>query len=76
MYAVHQIAKYSSCPKQEHGEAIHYLVRYLKRTCDIGLKFKPDRSKGFENYCDTYVSGNWNKDFAETNPSTAKSTSG
>ena len=27
LYAVHQVAKYSSCPKQEHGEAILYIVR-------------------------------------------------
>ena len=46
MYAVHQVTKYSSCPKQEHREAILYLVQYLKRTLDIGLKFKPHRSKG------------------------------
>ena len=53
LYAVHQVAKYSSCPKQEHGEAVLYIVRYLKRTRDVGLKFKPDPSKGFEDYCVT-----------------------
>jgi hypothetical protein len=30
MYATHQVAKYSSDPRQSHGEAILYLVCYLK----------------------------------------------
>jgi hypothetical protein len=32
MYAMHQIAKYSSDPRQSHREAIFYLVRYMKKT--------------------------------------------
>ncbi len=32
MYVTHQIAKYSSNPRQSHGEAILYLVCYLKKT--------------------------------------------
>ena len=75
-YATHQIAKYSADPRQSHGEAILYLVRYLKKTRDLGLKFKPDPSKGFECYCDADFSGNWNKEFASNDPSTAKSRSG
>jgi hypothetical protein len=75
MYATHQIAKYSSDPRQSHGEAIFYLVRYLKKTCDLGLKFKPDPEKGFECYCDADFSGNWNKAFSPVDPSTAKSRS-
>jgi hypothetical protein len=76
MYASHQIAKYSSDPRQSHGEAILYLVRYLKKTRNLGLKFKPDPKIGFKRYCDTDFSGNWNKEFAPVNPSTAKSQSG
>ena len=76
MYATHQIAKYSSDPRKPHGEAILYLVRYLKKTRDYGLKFKPDPGKGFECYCDADFSGNWNKSFAQVDPSTAKSRSG
>jgi hypothetical protein len=48
MYATHQAAKYSPDPRQSHGEAILYLVRYLKKTRDIGLKFTPDPTKGFK----------------------------
>eukprot|EP00804_Cyclotella_cryptica_P008228 CCRYP_015146-RA/>CCRYP_015146-RA protein AED:0.29 eAED:0.29 QI:0/0/0/1/1/1/3/0/283 len=69
-------AKYSSDPRKEHGEAIVYIVRYLKKTRHLGLKFRPKKSKGFECYCDADFAGNWNKDFAQHNPSTAKSRSG
>eukprot|EP00804_Cyclotella_cryptica_P025617 CCRYP_002840-RA/>CCRYP_002840-RA protein AED:0.13 eAED:0.13 QI:0/0/0/0.5/1/1/2/0/290 len=76
MYAVHQVAKYSTDPRQEHGKAIVYIVKYLKATCHISLLFKPNASKGFQCYCDADFAGNWNKEFTETDPSTAKSRSG
>jgi len=44
LYAVYQVAKYSSNPRLEHGEAIIYIVKYLKATHHIGLRFKPDPS--------------------------------
>jgi len=36
-YAVHQCARFSSQPKQSHGEAVKYICRYLKATKDKGL---------------------------------------
>jgi hypothetical protein len=53
MYATHQVAKYSLDPRQSHGKAILYLVCYLKKTHNIGLKLTPDPTKGFECYCDS-----------------------
>ncbi len=76
MYTTHQIAKYLSDPRQSHGEAILYLVCYLKKTHDPGLKFKPDFKKGFKCYCDADFLGNWTREFAPVDPSTAKSQSG
>jgi hypothetical protein len=76
MYTTHQITKYLLDPRQSHGKAIFYLVHYLKKMRNHGLKFKPDSKKGFECYCDTNFSGNWNKAFASVDPSTAKSRSG
>jgi hypothetical protein len=76
IYAMHQITKYSSDPRESHGEAILYLVCYLKNTRNLGLKFKPDPKKGFECYCDADFSGNLNKEFALVDPSTTKSRSG
>jgi hypothetical protein len=37
MYAIHQIANYFSDPREPHGEATLYLVRYLKKTCNLGV---------------------------------------
>jgi hypothetical protein len=61
MYAMHQIAKSLSDPRQSHGEAILNLVCYLKKMHSLGLKFKPESKKGFECYCDMNFSGNWNR---------------
>ena len=74
LYVVHQAAKYSS-PKLKHGEAIIYIVKYLKATRHFGLCFKPDASKGFQCYCNADFAGNWNKEFSTTDPSTDKSRS-
>jgi hypothetical protein len=73
IYTTHQIAKYSSDPRQSHGEAILYLVRFLNKMRDIGVKFKPDPKKGFKCYCDGDFSGNWNRELAPVDPSTTKS---
>jgi len=56
MYATHQLAKYSSNPREPHGDAALYLVRYLKKSRDIGLRFTPDPEKGFECNCDANFS--------------------
>ncbi len=76
MYATHQITKYSSDPRQLHGKAILYLICYLKKTCDLGLRLKPDFTKSIECYCDADFSGLWNKAFAPVDPSTSKAQSG
>ena len=76
MYAVHACAKFSSDPRKEHGEAILHIAMYLKGTRTLGLKFKPDPTKGFEDYCDADFSGNWFRADAPFDPGTAKSRAG
>ena len=66
MYATNQLAKYSSNPLEQHGEAALYLVGYLKKS----------RDKEFEYCCNADFFGLWNKQFAHHNPITAKSRSG
>ncbi|CAJ1959006.1 unnamed protein product [Cylindrotheca closterium] len=58
-YITHQCARFSSCPKKEHGEAIRWLGRYLKGTKDKGTILKPDKEKGIEVYVDADFAGNW-----------------
>ncbi len=76
VYATHQLAKYSSDPREPHGQAVLYLICYLKKTRDLGTCVKPDRDKRFECYCNADFSGNWNQHLAPFDPSTAKSRSG
>jgi hypothetical protein len=76
LYSIHQVAKYSSNPRLEHGKASICIVKYLKATHHIGLSFKPDPSKGFQCYCNADFAGNWNKEFAAADPNTAKPRSG
>jgi hypothetical protein len=45
VYATHQLARYSSDLREPHIEAVLYLIRYLKKTQDLGTYFKPDRDK-------------------------------
>ncbi|KAL7477566.1 LOW QUALITY PROTEIN: hypothetical protein ACHAW6_003369 [Cyclotella cf. meneghiniana] len=68
IFVTHQMARYSSDPRQEHGEAILYI-----KTHHLSLKFRPDASKEFEYYCDADFAGNWNKVLTQIDPSTAKS---
>jgi hypothetical protein len=42
VYATHKLAKYSSNPREPHGEAVLYLIHYLKKTQDLGTCFKPE----------------------------------
>ncbi len=72
MYATHQIGKFSPDPREHHGEAILYLVWYLKIR-DVGVHFKPQSDRGFECYCKVDFSGNCNESFADVDPSTSKS---
>ena len=76
VFAVHQLAKYSSDPREPHGDALLHLIRYLKKTREIGIRFSPLPDRGFDCYCDADFAGNWNRSFAQHDPSTAKSRSG
>jgi hypothetical protein len=40
VYATHQLAEYSSDPREPHGEAVLYLICYLKKTQNLGTRFK------------------------------------
>jgi hypothetical protein len=74
--AVHQCARFASNPKQSHANAVKYLCRYLMATKDKGLIFQPDVNKFFEVHVDCNFVGNWVKEDAMSDPSTAKSRTG
>lgn len=75
-YAVHQCARFSSDPKKIHYDAVMYLGRYLKGTRSEGIIINPRLTNSFEVWADADWSGNWIKETAEYDPSTAKSRTG
>ena len=72
-YAVHQCARFSSDPKQQHGDAIKWLCRYLAGTKDKGLILKPDNSASFQVYVDSDFAGNWIPEEARDDINTSRS---
>jgi hypothetical protein len=75
--AVHQCcARFSSNPKQSHANTIKHLCCCLMATKDKGLILKADTSKSFEVHVDCDFAGNWVREDALNDPSTAKSRTG
>ena len=74
-YITHQCARFSTCAKKEHAEAIRWLGRYLKGTRDKGTILKPDKSKGLEVHVDADFAGNWDPK-GTGDPGTARSRHG
>lgn len=73
--AVHQAARFSSNPRQNHTEAVKRIARYLKGTMDKGIIYKPT-THSFEVWVDADFCGLWNRETAIDDPSTSKSRTG
>lgn len=73
---VHQRARFSANPKRSHANAVRCLCRCLAGTKDKGLILCADSSKSFEVHGDCDFAGNWVKEDAMSDPSTAKSRTG
>ena len=74
-FAVHQVARFSHCPRKSHAQAIKRIVRYLLKTRDRGTIFKPDLSKGLDCYVDADFAGLWSYE-DEQDPVSVKSRTG
>jgi hypothetical protein len=75
-YATHQCSRFSANPKQSHANAVKYLVRYLVGTAEEGIYLRPDVSRAMEVHVDCDFAGNWNREDAHNDASTAKSRTG
>ena len=75
-YQTHQVARFSSDPRQSHADAIKHIGRYLVGTKRDGIIIDPKHEQSFETYVDADFSGLWDKDSAGYDPSTARSRSG
>ena len=58
-FIVHQCARFCESPKVEHGDAIRWVVKYLKGTRDKGVILNPDSNRGLEVFVDADFAGNW-----------------
>ena len=58
-FIVHQCARFCESPRVEHGDAIRWVVKYLKGTRDKGVILNPDSSRGLEVFVDADFAGNW-----------------
>ena len=63
-YITHQCARFTTCPKEEHGAALKWLGWYLVGTRDKGTILKLDKTRELEVHVDADFAGNW--DPAET----------
>jgi len=71
-YAVHQCARFTANPKEEHGNALKWLGRYLFATKDRGLILKPS-GDSFDVYVDSSFAGDWFPEGAMDDVDTARS---
>jgi len=75
-HITHQCARFSTCPKKEHGEATHWLGRHLRQTQDKGTILQPDKGKCLEVHVDANFTGNWDSKEPEKDSGTARSRHG
>ena len=75
-YAVHQLARFSENPRKSHHDAMVHLCKYLLATRTQGLQYKFNGEHSFETYVDADFCGNWLRNIAHKDVSTAKSRSG
>ena len=58
-FAVSQVARFTSNPKESHASAIKTIVRYLADTCNKGVIVCPDGTFNLETYVDANFAGLW-----------------
>jgi hypothetical protein len=74
-FAVHQCARFCSDPKVEHTAAVKRIGRYLLGTMDKGIIWTPN-TDSLHCYTNASFLGDWNKEIAEYDASTALSRTG
>ena len=76
-FAVHQCARFASDPKNSHAKAVERIGSYLLANRDQGMFIDPDEdNENFTCWADAAFAGEWNKETALDDPTTAKSRTG
>ncbi|KAI2491170.1 G-protein coupled peptide receptor [Fragilaria crotonensis] len=74
--AVHQGARFVSNPRLQHGKALKWLGRYLVGSRDKGMIYSPATNQSFDVYVDASFTGDWDPEYADWDPDTARSRTG
>jgi hypothetical protein len=61
-FAVSQVARFTSNPKQSHAIAVKIIVRYLLGTKTEGTTIEPSKSLSLDMYCDADFGGLYNRE--------------
>ena len=65
LFAVHQCAKFNSCPKRVHEEAVKRIGRYLKGTADRGTILTPNDTHKLDFFVDANFAGGFNHEISD-----------
>jgi hypothetical protein len=74
-FAVSQVARFNSKPKQSHANAIKLILRYLKGSADKGLIVTPNDNLDLDCYVDADFAGLFRRE-RDDNPTAVKSRTG
>jgi hypothetical protein len=74
-FAVSQVSRFTSNPKQSHSTAVKTILRYLKRTRLSGTIMKPTGKLDLDLYVDADFAGLYGKE-PDSNPDSARSRTG
>ena len=61
-FAVSQLARFSSQPKEVHAKAVKHLLRYLKGTINEGTTVKPTNERKYQLHVDADFAGLFGKE--------------
>jgi hypothetical protein len=74
-FAVSQVCRFTSNPKQSHATAVKSILRYLKRTRLFGTIMRPNGKLDLDLYVDADFAGLYGKE-PDSNPDSARSRTG
>lgn len=74
-FAVSQVCRFSARPKQSHATAVKTIVRYLYKTRDEGMTFRPTGSLDLDLYVDADFCSLHGRE-VDTDPNSARSRTG
>ena len=75
VFAVHQCARFTHCPKKAYEDVIKRICRYLKGTKEWGLIMNPTRQMTLNCYVDADFAGLWGQEDRQ-DPTCVKSRTG